>query len=469
MKKNAFTLVELLAVIIILGVLSVLITPKVINTITEAENNTNMSSAKNLVKSAELKAANNEASGNSENKIINYTTGENKSYLDYKGEQPEKGKLNIKENGQIAMAVKIGDNCYLKSYNSDDITVIPYSDSTCGENADVFINYTMPDLAISGDGLYEAQGEPGRYIYRGENPNNYLYLKENGTNVLYRIISYEPDGTIKVVRDESIGNIAWDPQDNRQNTSSGYYCNSQYGCNVWGNQSNTYYNEKTLSELGKDFYFYYYPNNQSNTLSIKYDNNFGTVTKDAYLNTYLNGASYYDKLDFKSKIETHSFNVGGVFYYNPFNNGYSGGDKGLLKEKEEEQVYTWNGKIALMNITEFVETSLSDTCTSVYSNYYFQPNNVTQTGTSSYTAKHSNGNWPCAKQNWNYKSSFSQCFLSANSYNRSGVWGVHSSGYFGHGSAYSTNVGVRPAFYLKSQVRLSGLGTIDSPYELVEE
>ena len=459
--KNGFTLVELLAVIIILGLIAVLIVPKVVNMLDDAEKNTNMTSAENLIKAAELKVSNNEITGNNRDIKINYQTGENINYLDYTGEKPEIGQVQIKTNGDITMAVKFGDYCYLKSYNSNDITTIAYNENTCGENADVFINYTMPELAVSGDGLYEAQGEPGRYIYRGTNPNNYINLKENGTDVTYRILSYESDGTIKVVRDASLGNIAWDPQANRQNTAAGYYCNSGNGCNVWGNQTNAYYNDKTLSELNQDFYFYYYPDNQTNTFSIKYNNNFGTVTTDSSLNTYLNGASYYDTLDFKDKIEAHSFNVGGLFYYN----GYPGGDKGLLKEKQEIQTFTWNGKIALMDITEFVESSLSDTCTSVWSNYYYNPNNLNSEKTA---AIYSNGQWPCALKNWNYKSAFIQWFLSAYSNNRYSVWYVNSTGYFNNGLANSTNIGVRPAFYLKSSVRLSGLGTSDSPYELVE-
>ena len=460
MNKKGFTLIELLAVILIIGLLAALIAPKITNTLKESEKKTNMTSAQNLIKAAELKATNNEIKGTSQSIKINYETGENINYLDYAGEKPEVGQVQIKTNGDLAMAVKFGDYCYLKSYNSNDITTIEYNEQTCGANSDVFINYTMPDLAITGDGLYESLGEPGRYIYRGSNPNNYIYLKENGTDVLYRIISYEPDGTIKVVRDDSLGNIAWDPQANRQNTAAGYYCNSANGCNVWGNQTNTYYNDTTLSELNQDFYFYYYPDNQTNTFSIKYNNNFGTVTTDSSLNTYLNGASYYNTLDFKDKIETHSFNVGGLFYYN----GYDGGDKGLLKEKQEIQTFTWNGKIALMDITEFVETSLSNTCTSVWSNYRYNPDNLD----SSSAVIYSSGQWPCAKQNWNYKSAFHQWFLSAYSSYRYGVWIVNSAGYFHHYNANGTSIGVRPAFYLKSQVKLGGLGTSDTPYYIID-
>ena len=221
MKNKGFTLIELLAVIIILGLIAVLIVPKVVNMLDDAEKNTNMTSAENLIKAAELKVSNNEITGNNRDIKINYQTGENINYLDYTGEKPEIGQVQIKRNGDIAMAVKFGDYCYLKSYTSNDITTIAYNENTCGANSDVFINYTMPELAVSGDGLYEAQGEPGRYIYRGTNPNNYINLKENGTDVTYRILSYESDGTIKVIRDASLGNIAWDPQANRQNTAAG--------------------------------------------------------------------------------------------------------------------------------------------------------------------------------------------------------------------------------------------------------
>ena len=471
--KKAFTLVELLAVIVVLGLLTIMIVPKVINSIKDAEKSSNMTSAQNLVKAAQLKASNNELTGTKQNIKINYETGENISYLDYSGTKPEIGQVQIKTNGDVAMAVKFGDYCYLKTYNSNDITTIAYNENTCGANSDVFINYTMPELAVSGDGLYEALGEPGRYIYRGSNPNNYIYLKEEGANVLYRILSYESDGTIKVVRDseiieENLNRIKWDNENNRKNTASGYYCNASYGCNVWGNQTNTYYSDKTLSELSQDFYFYYYPDNQSTNFSIKPGDNHGIVTTDASLNTYLNN-TWINKLDFKNSIETHSFNVGAIYYHNYFNNGYSGGDKGLLKEKQEVQTFTWNGKIALLDITEFTETSLSDTCTSVYSNYYYQPNNVTQDPNDStkYTAKHVNGQWPCAIKNWNYNASINQWSLTAISTSRAVLWRVNTAGTFESYGAYN-KVSVRPAFYLKSSVRLGGLGTQDTPYYLVE-
>ena len=62
------------------------------------------------------------------------------------------------------------------------------------------------DIVTSGDGLYEDEYEDGRYFYKGANPNNYITF--NGES--WRIVSIEPDGTIKIMRNSIIGEMAWD-------------------------------------------------------------------------------------------------------------------------------------------------------------------------------------------------------------------------------------------------------------------
>ena len=461
--KKAFTLIELLAVIVILGVLATLIIPKVVTSLDESEKSSNLTSAKNLVKAAEYKASNNSLEGKQETIVIDFQTHQNVDYLDYSGQKPKEGQIIIKSDGKVAMAVKIGKNCYTKTYNSSDINTIEYNSETCGKNATVFVDHNMPELAISGDGLYQSQDNPDRFIYKGENPDNYINIKENGVNVTYRIYSYEPDGTIKVVRDSSIGYMPYDDA-GRQNTSDGYYCTGN-GCNAWGNRTNTYYNGKTLSSQSQDFYFYYYADKDATTLSSKPGNNYGNVTENASLNTYLN-STFYNTLTDKTKLVEHPYNVGGVYYHN-YNEGYTGGDKGISKEKQEEQLYTWNGKVALLTATEIVETSLSDTCTDVYSNYYYQPNNVNYAN-STYTAVHQDGNWPCSLKNWNYKT-FNQWTLTAYPQTNITIWIMNSLGYFAYYYYNTSNntFGVRPTFYLNSTTKLGGLGTQENPYYIL--
>ncbi|MBP3921130.1 MAG: hypothetical protein J6D28_06170, partial [Bacilli bacterium] len=93
-------------------------------------------------------------------------------------------------------------------------------------------------------------------------------------------------------------------------------------------------------------------------------------------------------------------------------------------------------------------------------NYYYK-----DTGSETASQHITNGNWPCTKDNWLFKG-ITEWSLSANSYNRSSVWLVYSSGYFNSYYAYSA-LGARPAFYLKSSIQLRGSGTISDPYEIV--
>ena len=88
------------------------------------------------------------------------------------------------------------------------------------------------DIVTSGDGLYKDEYEDGRYFYKGGNPNNYVTF--NNEQAGWRIVSIEPDKTIKIMRDASIGTQFWDT--NRGNNwarpaslntyLNGNYCNS---------------------------------------------------------------------------------------------------------------------------------------------------------------------------------------------------------------------------------------------------
>jgi len=447
--KNGFTLVELLAVIVILGLLMVIIAPKITNTLNESEKKTNMASAQNLVKAAEYKIANNEVKGIKENTIIDYSNNTNTNYLDYSGAKPEIGKVQIRFNGAIAMSVKFGDYCYTKGFDSEEIITTSYNVQTCGSNADVFMNYEIPQITQSGDGLYESTTEYGRLIYRGSNPDNYITLKENNVDTTYRIVSYETDGTIKVVRNEKLEeNRSYDNNTTRNN-SNNTFCtlqnaenNGNRGCNVWGNMNNTYYNGKTL---GQQFYYKYYDSIWKKSGGI------GTVTQDSSLNTYLN-TTWINTLDFKDNIIVHEFNVGGIYYYR----NYPTGDKGIKKEKEEEGIYKWYGKIALLNITEYVESSTNQNCTNVWSNFAGNPQNS------------STNSGPCQDNNYNLKGYY-QRSLTPYLGNTFETWffGDETYKYCADSSAY-VQLANRPAFYLKSSTKLGGSGTSTNPYYIIE-
>ena len=86
----------------------------------------------------------------------------------------------------------------------------------------------MREVVTSGDGLYKDEHEEGRYIYKGNNPNNYITF--NDENAGWRVISVENDGTIKIVKIDSIGNEYWNSTDstNWESASLNKYLNGTY-------------------------------------------------------------------------------------------------------------------------------------------------------------------------------------------------------------------------------------------------
>ena len=452
MNKKGFTLIELLAIIVILAIIAVITVPLILGIIDNAKEKAVMDSAygyKDAVNKMYTTKLLNDNDYKMEDRV--YTISElNTEGVSVSGKQPDSNSWIQIENNNV----KAG--CLQFDEYKVDIT---NGNIGSAQKSECVIPFNPTSLIVtSGDGLYESTTEPGRLIYRGANPNNYITLNEgtasSPSNITYRIISYEPDGTIKVIRDASIGSKAFDETVPRHNTDNTFcnYSGTYYGCNVWGNLSNTFYNGSTL---GDTFNYKYYVNNTNTELTNS--TNTGTVTVDSTLNQYLNNTWITDK-EMSKYINNHDFNVGGVYY----TSSYTGGDKGLQKEESEEKLYTWNGKIGLMNITDYVETSLNPTCTSVYSNYYYNTNYYYE------KSQHITGydNWPCSNRTYNWlPKQITEWSLSPFSNNRYHVWYVSSSGFF---LSYNANyvAGVRPAFYLKSEISLTGEGTSGNPYTI---
>ena len=451
-NKKGFTLIELLAIIVILAIIAVITVPIILNIIENSKKGAAKDSAYGY-KDAVQKYSIHLQTEDSDSDGLNgsYTVEELKTAgLRVSGQSPDNGTILIDEEGMSGCLEFDEYAAYV--YNNK---IISTSKGNC----------PTEKIVTSDDGLYKSEIEPGRLIYKGEDPNNRIFIKEDGVNnTLYRIVSYEPDGTIKVVRDEKLSTeMAWDsrdgdaddtkisgPRKNSQNTFCNYgSANDEYfGCNVWGNMNNTYYNGSTLNP---EFKYRYYSNNATETLQ-EHATNKGTVTSDSTLNTYLNG-EWLNSTSLANYIENHDFYVGGVYYYS----SYAGGDKGLARERQEEKSYTWNGKIGLLAITEYAESSLNPTCTSVWSNFFNNPNNV---------AQRTNSEWPCKYENYNYRSDYTQWAISPYSYNLRTVWEMWKTGYFDYGGQAYRAFGVRPAFYLKSSISLSGSGALGDEYTI---
>ena len=432
-KTKGFTLIELLAIIVILAIIAVITVPLILGIIDNAKEKAVIDSAYGY-KDAINKLYTMKLLNNKDYKMQDrvYTVSQlNTEGLSISGKEPSGNSWIQIENNNV----KAG--CLQYDEYKVDITNGNIGSAEKSECESFIIAKYASLIVTSGDGLYKSTTDSGRLIYRGANPNNYINIKEDGTNnTLYRIVSYEPDGTIKIVRNESIGDKAWDTKNTRTGSNNTFCSMPEYGCNVWGNQTNTLYNG---SPLGDNFHYIYYASASATTLT---NGGSGKVGSDSTLNQYLNSktdnstTSWQPAVVLDNYIDNHSWNVGGIYY--------TTNDKGIIKEKEEERQLKWTGKIALLNITEFVEASTNSGCTSVISSAY--------------------SDHPCKESNWSFKG-ISEWSLSPNSSNRGHVWSVNSAGYFDYSSANST-FGVRPAFYLKSEISLTGEGTTTTPYSI---
>ncbi len=297
------------------------------------------------------------------------------------------------------------------------------SDIPIGPTGDTAAEMLKSNVVTSGDGLYADSTEIGRYVYRGANPNNYITL---GTDT-YRIIAIESDNTLKVIKNGSIGDRAFDTSNARYSTTSTDYCSSTDGCKVWGSKTTTLdTNGKNVTQM---------PREVNGTL-------YNLPDSEATLNTYLNN-DWYNSL---------SSNVQNIVVSHMFNVGVTKDDETNLSNTiTQEQTYKWKGKVGLMNPSDYVKASTNSACTSV----------------STYRSNSSCYN-NSATHNWIYagpvgKSDSWTIAPISNSY-ANDVFGVNIDGdlydYYG---AYVVS-GAAPVLYLSSDISLGGDGTLNSPY-----
>ncbi len=297
------------------------------------------------------------------------------------------------------------------------------------------------NIVTSGDGLYKDDIEENKYIYKGANPNNYIKLD----NDLWRIISIEPDNTLKVMKQDSIGNFPYDPgyetsitgvteansvEGTRWSAISTDYCQyrtsitSYYGCNVWGSKT-------TMLDAN---------GNNITKMPWQVDNSttYDLPEKEAYINTYLNHI-YYASLSDKvqSKITNHSFNVGLLAFTN---------SQTLSTDISQEKAYTWKGKVGLANATDYVRASTDTSCTSVYAGYK-----------SPYPCK--NGNFIFNSTTWWTMSPLSYSYSD-------NAWIALNTGILHIGYYVRGFNSVRPVLYLSSDISLGGEGTSGEPYTI---
>ena len=312
------------------------------------------------------------------------------------------------------------------------------------------------------DGLYVDSAEQGRYVFKGGNPNNYLTLN----NETWRIISIEADNTLKIMREDSIESIPFDPGRStviagvtendsdvgtRYSTTSTDFCyySSNVGCKVWGSKDTM---RNSSGVLLKD---------ASGDGTAKMQRTLSDATTydlpddEAYLNVYLNGGTYagvsvagwYQTWSstlsntIKSYIDDdHLWNVGLV--------SRSSGQL-IATDIAQEKALTWQGRVGLMTVSEYVRASTNLECTGVYAYY---------NSSSCYDNQ--------ASHNYMVKNSFQRTISPFSHQSSAAAWNATSSNLNCAANSAMYSHGVRPVLYLSSNVQLKGDGTSGSKFQI---
>ena len=404
MKKNAFTLVELLAVIAILTIIMVISVPQLITSIknkkTDALEKTKdllISAARNYVIDYELKAPTS----------ISIETLCKNDYL----ECPIKNPI---DNSNLNGYVNVDDNkVYVYSDTRDYITIRDY----------IIELYNNEETRIR-DGLKKDNTPDQNIRYYGSDPNNYVSFN----NELWRIIGVFGNN-VKLVRKDSLGELSWD--------SSESSVNGGYGVNEWSQADLQVY-------LNKMYY--------GGTTVTCYDGSKNSTTT-CPTNTI-------DETS-KSLIDYHTWNTGAIEWEKrtdtlAFYNDERGSVNGKICSSGNNcndtvtRTTEWPGYIGLPYATDYAYASGESIC---------ETNMV---------KKDSNNVYICKNDNWMFKPNTWYWTISpdASSGSSRSVWFVFGNGCADVHNASLAHA-VFPAIYLKSNILIeSGNGSTSDPYVL---
>ena len=424
-KGRGFTLVELLAVIVILAVILVIAVPKVSDTIKNSKKASFESSAKTIASQAEKKKM--------EKEILEDTGSINCSDV-VKLNDTDYGNCSITFDGNTAKVTLVGKGKFegLKITNAtkDNATADEIKPPEYGIAVD-YINGLFDYNALS-NGLKKDNTSDANIRYEGSNPNNYVSFNDE----LWRIIGVFGNN-VKLVRSEELGELSWDSSDSS--------INSGWGVNEWSQaELKEYLN--TMYYGGTSVTCYGGGSNYTTTCPTGSLNS----TAKSMINNYTWNTGAINENDTTIvNLTTYAYNT--VAFYNAERGSVNGKicPSGNYCNDIVKRTPTWQGYVALPYVTDWAYASATDGCEI----------NMLQ--------KDSKSVYICKNDNWMHHGILAW-YLSP--FARSdGAYGVGTV--LGNGCVRdyvaSDALSVFPSVYLNSNVEITGgSGTSSDPYIL---
>ena len=416
-KRNAFTLIELLAVIVILAVILVIAIPRILDVIETSKKDSFKNSAQLIADSAEKKKVSDKLLGKDEEitcKDVAKINDEDYASCIISFDSEGNAKVSITGKGKF-------DGLKITNGTKENAEVKEITKPTYGMKA---TEYMTNLLEYDGKGLKKDNTSDANIRYYGANPNNYVSFN----NELWRIIGVFGNN-VKLVRKDSLGELSWD--------SSASSVNSGYGVNEWSqadlkNYLNTmYYGGTSVTCYGGS-------KNSTTTCPTN------TIDETS-----------------KSLIDYHTWNTGAIEWEKrtdtlAFYNDERGSVNGKICSSGNNcndtvtRTTEWPGYIGLPYATDYAYASGESIC---------ETNMVKKDSSNAYICK--NNNWMFKPNTWYWTLS-----PYASTSRASRVCYVYSDGFVYDDGAASGGA-VFPTIYLKSNILIeSGKGTSSDPYIL---
>ena len=436
-KKNAFTLIELLAVIVILAVILVISIPRILDVIETSKKDSFKNAAQLIADSAEKKKASNKLLDKDEEitcKDVAKINDEDYASCIISFDSEGNAKVSITGKGKF-------DGLKITNGTKENAEVKEITKPTYGMKATEYITNL---LEYDGEGLKIDNTSDANIRYYGANPNNYVSFN----NELWRIIGVFGNN-VKLIRKDSLGSLLWDSSESR--------VNGGYGVNEWSQADLQVYLNKMY--YGGDTTVTCY-GDSNNTTTTCPTNTIDETSKALIDNHIWNTGAPNDSTLYDST--TNSYDT--VEFYKAERGTVNGKicSSGSYCNDTVTRKTEWTGYIGLPYVTDWAYASGENICeTNMNEGYY--------AGASSPDEAFANA--VCKNNNWmNYGSTYNDTtwFMSprANPNDASRVWFVYGAGAAEYGSAARSRA-VAPSIYLKSNALIeSGNGTSSNPYIL---